>query len=177
MGRPALYSTTREVPRLEVRDLARRGLLRPGTWTTWGWNRGGEHLVTVALTAREDGLHVAHGERAYVVDVEREPLPYGGTRPWFLCPAYPCGRRCGVLYLRGGLFACRTCHRLVYPSTREQRGDRLLRRLRGVMARLGAEWDAHPYRVPKPPRMRWRTYERLQEEALALEEEIGRAHV
>ena len=30
---------------------------------------------------------------------------HGGLRRWFACP--DCGRRCAVVYLRGGILACR----------------------------------------------------------------------
>jgi hypothetical protein len=60
------------------------------------------------------------------------PLPWGGVRWGFLCPAQNCGRRCRKLYLPNGgrYFACRLCYRLTYPSAQEShRLDRLIRRL------------------------------------------------
>ena len=57
-----------------------------------------------------------------------------GFRSWFRCPAgtnseKPCGRRCAMLYLLNGRFACRACHSLVYASQRESRAlQRALRR-------------------------------------------------
>jgi hypothetical protein len=51
--------------------------------------------------------------------LEWTPRNYGGRRPWSLCPVRSCGRRVAVLY-RGGIFACRHCHQLVYKSQGEQ---------------------------------------------------------
>ena len=50
------------------------------------------------------------------------PCPYGGVRPWFRCPGFACdGRRVRILYLLGGLFRCRVCHRLTYASRKWHR--------------------------------------------------------
>jgi hypothetical protein len=52
------------------------------------------------------------------------PQHFGGVRWYYVCP---CGRRCGILYLRRGRFRCRTCHDLAYPSqnrTRRMTPDR-----------------------------------------------------
>ena len=123
---------------------------------------------------REEGVRLEVDGAGILVPVEWQPLPYGGARPWFLCPS--CGRRCGVVYLRGS-FACRTCHRLVYPSTRQQRADRLARKLQRLARRLGADWRADPRWVAKPKGMRWPTYERLTREAWATEDARLRAIV
>lgn len=45
---------------------------------------------------------------------------FGGRRYWFACShrkdGKPCGRRVGVLYMKGYEFACRHCHNLTYES-------------------------------------------------------------
>ena len=170
MGRPATWSTVEACPRLNVRELARGGGLREGRTTTSRWTRGGAPVAEARVTAYADGLQVDHGGHSCPVAVEWEPLPYGGARPWFRCPVARCGRRCGVLYLRGS-WACRTCHRLVYPSTRLQRGDRLARKVDRLLHRLGLPWGAEPLFAPKPPRMWWRTYEELVRRAREAEED------
>jgi len=43
---------------------------------------------------------------------------YGGTRPWFICPALGCYRRVAILYIGVGV-ACRHCLHLAYESQRE----------------------------------------------------------
>jgi hypothetical protein len=65
----------------------------------------------------------------------------------------------------GGIFACRKCHQLAYPSQSEDPADRAVRRADRLRARLGwpggvlegAGWG-------KPRGMHWRTYERLCDE-------------
>ena len=57
---------------------------------------------------------------------------HGGLRRWFACP--DCGRRCAVVYLRGGILACRQCHGLIYASQLESHGSRKLHKL------LRREW-------------------------------------
>ena len=48
------------------------------------------------------------------------PCNLGGKRYWFICSAYKndiyCGRRVGMLYMGGGIFACRYCYNLTYNS-------------------------------------------------------------
>jgi hypothetical protein len=165
MGRWASRNTTWAYHRVDVRELQRGGLLAAGARYTRRWTDG----LEVAFAVREGGLHLEHPGRSYVVALEREPLHYGGTRPWFRCPAAGCGRRCGVLYL-AGVFACRKCVGAVYPSQRASTGDRLTWKVDRLMARLGGDRRMDPWRTPKPPRMWWRTYERLVAKASATEE-------
>jgi hypothetical protein len=75
----------------------------------------------------------------------------------------------------GSIFACRKCHRLAYPSQREDLADRAARRADRLRARLGwpgsvlegAGWG-------KPKGMHWRTYERLCDEHDGLEGVVTR---
>ena len=150
-----------------MRELRKAGVLDRRWSSTWRFSSHGR--VTCELRADPDGegVRLACGDYGVHVQVERLPLPYGGARPWLLCPS--CGRRCGVMYLHGS-FACRTCHRLVYPSTREQADSRLASRLQRIMARLEASWRDDPRFVAKPRGMRWATFERLSREAQATEQ-------
>ena len=50
----------------------------------------------------------------YKVSLITTPCNLGGWRYWFECLF--CKRRVGVLYLRGGYFACRHCQYLTYES-------------------------------------------------------------
>ena len=95
------------------------------------------------------------------VDLVRTACQLGGSRPWLVCP--DCGRRCGVLYyidLMRGTLACRQCLRLVYPSTRETRLDRLVRRAQVLRHRLGGSTNLFNPPPGKPPRMHWRRFSR-----------------
>jgi hypothetical protein len=87
---------------------------------------------------------------------------FGGSRYWFLCPST--GRRAAKLYLPlgGHRFLSRAAYRLGYASQPETIGDRLTRKARKIIRRMG--FDPNEWEVPpKPKRMRWRTYERLVE--------------
>jgi hypothetical protein len=87
-------------------------------------------------------------------------------RPWFRCEAYfsgrYCGRRVGLLYSPGGVFACRHCYGLVYDCQKETPTQRWIRRGRKIRMRLGAGYSyAEPF-PPKPRGMHWKNYMRLR---------------
>lgn len=88
------------------------------------------------------------------------PCNLGGQRPWFRYPARGCGRRVAILY-GGGIFACRHCYRLAYPSQRETWDDRAARRADRIRNKLGWEPGILNGKELKPKGMHWRTFERL----------------
>jgi hypothetical protein len=107
------------------------------------------------------------------VQIDHGTCPFGGARPWFLCP--DCRRRVGSLYLRKEpaleiithgrstvavpereVLACRHCLRLQYDSQAENEVGRSLRRTRKLSAKL-----AKGSLRRKPKWMRWPTFERL----------------
>ena len=151
--------------RLDVRNLHRAGVTK-GWRGLWTWSVDGERTASVNLEATPDAVTLAYNANGeplrYTVRVEWTRCHYGGNRPWFCCPAKGCGRRCAVLY-GGRVFACRSCHQLAYSSQSENRSSRLMRKADKIRARLGAE-PRDDVKV-KPPRMHWRTFERLAAEA------------
>jgi len=165
-------ATVESFHRLDVRRLYRDGYLTSGRAFSWQWTRGGERIgwiklrvddVCVMLTyqTRENGGEWKPVE--YPVLIDRTACTFGGSRPWFLCPARGCGRRVAVLY-GGAVFACRQCHRLAYDSQSEDAASRAMRRANKVRGRLG--WDAgiaNPAGT-KPKWMRWKTFFRLRAE-------------
>ena len=82
------------------------------------------HLV-YTITKHDTGRKV---DFDYPVRLTTSPLPWGGYRLWFICPAVSCGRRVSVLYRppTGEYFACRHCYRLSYRSRQEGYQDRAL---------------------------------------------------
>src|SRR6266851_498436 len=102
----------------------------------------------------------------------------GGKRPWFICTSRRegryCGRRVAKLYLRdNSFFACRHCCRLVYASQQESPRFRSISIARRIRIKLGGSASlADPF-PQKPPRMHWRTYQRLRARALAAETQAG----
>ena len=133
------WLTTDDVPRSDVRQIARRLWLEPGAW-----------LI----------LHTRGGPPQRLV-LEWTQCGFGGVRPWARCPG--CGRRVGVLYLRHSRWCCRTCHDLAYASTRMPRVARLIRRASAWRARFGLRRDllAPLTWLDKPPRMWDRTFSRV----------------
>lgn len=129
-----IRETTDGLLRLDVRELARSGQLRPGIRSRASWTRNGQPAGAINLEARIDidALLLDYrikrpADRDWRPISERIPLDatpfhYGGSRPWFRCP--DCGRRRAVLYCLGGRFRCVGCHDLADSSTRERWASR-----------------------------------------------------
>lgn len=157
---------------LDVRRLNRDGYLTPGRAFGWQWTRGNERTGSINIRVEVERVVLTYRTREHVGDwtpaeyavrIERTPCTYGGSRPWFLCPARGCGRRVAILY-GGAIFACRKCHCLAYRCQSEDAALRAMRRADKIRSRLG--WDegiANPTGT-KPKWMRWKTYLRLSAE-------------
>jgi hypothetical protein len=104
-------------------------------------------------------------EVEYPVYLTSTPCHYGGSRPWFLCPAQRCGRRVAKLYLGGRIFACRLCYRLAYQSQNESPVNRAVSRAQKIRVKLGGSTDLSSPFPEKPKGMHWSTYEHLRNEA------------
>jgi hypothetical protein len=144
------------------RDLADVGSWR---WVAWSGRQGESDRIS--LLVLDDGVRLSYtvtpcGGSARDVDefvaVEWTPCPYGGRRPWWLCPG--CGRRCGVLHGVGDRFRCRPCHGLAYRSQVEKPMDRAFRAGWKLRDRLGAR-SRHD--LGRPRGMHLSTYGRLLE--------------
>lgn len=160
---------------LDIRRLAKAGVLKPGTVTGWQWSAGGRvhasigvrsdvGVVTLTYTYRPHGA--APENIRQLVRVTTTPGTLGGLRPWFACPA--CGRRVAVIYGAGRLFACRHCKGLAYESQTKREDGRAARKADRIRKRLG--WPAGILNPSgdKPKGMHWRTYWRLRAEHDAL---------
>lgn len=68
-----------------------------------------------------ESLEVWHSKDGWsqTLELSRKRNGFGGSQPFFLCPA--CGGRVRYLYLTGGVFLCRKCSRLNYRSQQETR--------------------------------------------------------
>lgn len=164
-------NTTEDYRDIDVRWLKRRGCLKPGYSGSITWSRRGEITASIGVRAELGRVVLDYRSRdkggaweslRYGVQLDTTPCNMGGERHWFLCPAQGCGRRVAVLY-GGGIFACRHCYGLAYPSQRENTGDRAARKADRIRERLGWEGGilngAEPWNKPKG--MHWRTFERL----------------
>jgi len=171
MGRYGGKATTSDFLRLDVRYLQRKGFLGPGRFATLRWSRNGEPFASmglradfscVVLTYRHRRYDEEWKDEEYPVRLEWTPCNYGGSRPWFRCPAMGCGRRIAVLY-GSGIFACRQCHRLAYESQREPAYSRALSRMQAIREKLGGSGSMIEDFPSKPRGMHWRTYSRVMQ--------------
>ena len=161
--------TAEEYYRIDVRVLHRRGYLCPGSHFTLEFSRGQQvgtidgsaevdYLVLIGVTEPGD---MPHGE---IVRLKWTSCNYGGMRPWFICPSFPCARRVAILYDTGEGFKCRRCCKLVYESQRLTIDRHALRQAQlitiGVASRRGdGEFPG------RPKGMHRRTYQLLRFQA------------
>jgi hypothetical protein len=164
-------ATCEEYHSINLAYLRRHDLLRPGKTTTLSWSQGGQVMGSIAIVAQDDGVRLVYrtkGQDGAPMDV-LEIVPFlhtatrfGGRRAWFQCLA--CRRRCGVLY-GGHHFRCRRCYGLAYNSQREPDYQRAIDQADKIAKRLGdpfgSAFEGAPL-PPKPKRMRWATYRRLE---------------
>jgi hypothetical protein len=180
-GRPSSGAPTCEgCLGIDLAWLRRRGMLQPGRRSAVTWSRSGEQTGSITLAAQTDGVRLIYrttDRDGAPVDVSElvpftyTPTMFGGQRQWLRC--LKCGRGCRKIY-GGRYFRCRLCYRLRYASQGESRRDqRALDRARKIAKRLHDRWggateDEYEF-PPKPPRMRWATYNRLEEQYDELE--------
>ena len=154
---------------IDVRCWKRDGLLTPHQSFGWQWSRYGEVVASIRVRTEPSRALLTYRHRIGGEDWKDESYPVyldwtacnlGGQRPWFLCPARGCGRRVVILY-GGGIFACRHCYQLAYPSQRETWDDRAARRADRIRDKLGWEPGILNGNGWKPKGMHWNTFERL----------------
>ena len=176
-GRPGWKRKAEQSMAFDVRQIARKGLLKPGAFS-WHWTSNyGERVGSVGVRVTDERVILSYQwtppnsesrDVECVIWVERTPCNYGGTRPWFRCPS--CGRRCAVVYFGapGGRYACRRCLRVAYLSQCEDEMGRLWRRQRKIEGRLAGvadEWDGRQ----RPKGMHQKTFDRLRRQIWELE--------
>ena len=156
---------------IDVREWSRRGLLRDGWEFPWFGNRGSMSVYIKADSVVLSFNWQNPGEIASRSIEQRVPIAHtvchlGGRRAWFCCTARSggkfCLRRVAVLYSFGGSFACRRCHGLAYASQQESPRFRRISRARKIRTSLGGSPNLFDNFPAKPPRMHWRTYDRLR---------------
>jgi hypothetical protein len=152
-GRPGWKRKAEQSLAFDVRQVARKGMLRPGAFA-WHWTSNyGEKVGSVGVRVTDDAQRM--------IRINRTPCNYGGSRPWLLCPS--CGRRCAVVYFGapGGRYACRRCSRVAYLSQCEDETGRLWRKQRKIECKLAggaSEWNGWQ----KPKGMHQQTFDRLR---------------
>lgn len=198
-GRQGYRAVIENGLRLDLAYLRRKGLFVPDgvphqqhlAWTT----SDGETRASIGMSysTGEDGgwLRLKYTVTSYHQDepirveetfqLVKRPQPFGGFRWFVLCPQLQ--TLCRVLYKPPGATRFRSRKgfrsRLAYRSQSGGRYDRWLRardRLKAKVLRAGpadfrekyADWDL----PPKPPWMRWATYNRLSGQWADLEDKI-----
>ena len=136
---------TTQAPQLDICRLPSRGVYRQGDTVVVSW-RGIVSCVDLASTA----------------------MHFGGRREWLRCPR--CGGRARILY--GPKFACRSCQRLNYPSTRQCSRDRAITRAVLLRRRLGGDGSLMEPFPRRPKGMKFKTWWRLYRKA-SREEQRG----
>ena len=150
--------TCEDMHRIDVRALARVGILDTGSFVTMTWRRVGTATFSIDIRGCPGSVeliyHVGGESICESIELDRTPCNYGGERPWFTCPN--CGGRCAVLYA-GERFWCRSCHALNYQCQMEHGEWAGLRRVNRARKRLKADTLGTP---PRPKGMWRRIYDR-----------------
>ncbi len=142
-GRAGTKRSTDNMHSLDIRRIARDGLLTPGRSFNWQWSRRGNVLASIGVevdTTNSVTLNYRSkqgGEwqdKRYQVLIERTPCNYGGSRPWWHCPC--CGRRVAVLW-GDSIYACRHCQQINYESTRTTESSKPFERADKLRMKLG----------------------------------------
>ena len=171
--------TCEELPALDIRLLTRKGLLNDGARGSLSWTQHGETTERATVVASYNRLQVVL--RQVSRNDETKPISqalsivttlqhFSGKRSWFQCPT--CGRRCALLYALDD-FSCRLCHRLAYQSERENKIERLTRKLDIIGGRLETDPSLMDHFPQRPRGMHWRTYGQLLGRYQGVWEEIS----
>jgi hypothetical protein len=172
---------------LDLRVLRRQGLFRPDTFRggiTISWDNC-HASAGICYDSNENpppyftikySVPGKNGERLSIEDkiyLERFPQPFGGFRYYFICPST--GKRAQCLYSPPGSDYFRSRHafhgRLQYRSQQIPLHWRYLEQSQKVRERVlragPPDWrkwaDVGGDFPPKPPRMRWATYNKLKQ--------------
>jgi hypothetical protein len=151
---------------LDVNELHRKSVLTRDTSGTLTWEREGEALGSVQVSAEENAIALCYRDREFEAFTSVEvriglswvPATFGGARPYFICPGTTCARRVALLYFARGVFRCRRCHNLAYECQREDKRRRARRRANKLRASMGApSWRALALTHTERPKGMWRT--------------------
>ena len=174
-GRRSSYSgkpETNDSMPLDIRRIARRGLLIPGSSFGWQWTVNDRTVASIRIWVDRESLVLSYRMKStgevveQRVQMQTTPCHLGGQRHWFTCPR--CSKRVAVVYAPGRYFACRQCCGLGYATQKESAGDRAATRADKLRKRLG--WEAGILNGPgvKPKVMHWKTFLRLKSQHDAL---------
>lgn len=197
-GRPVIEHGLK----LDLRSLRRRGLFKADGCQrylslSWTYTYTEEKVSSIGMSycaGEEEGwlkleyTSSPYGEEPFKVSdtflLHRFPQPYGGYRWYIVCPATH--DYCQCLYMPPGATHFRSRRgfrvRLLYSSQRCDRPSRLMETGRKLAARVLERGPRHWREEhkdwefpPKPPWMRWKTYNRLYQRWERYEQEADAA--
>lgn len=165
-GRRGDRLCTDDLWRLDIRPLAREGLLLPGSSFPLVWGPASAPSARLAVRCESSRVVLNSSWRegavwreiVYEMRLATTNCRFGGVRQWWVCPG--CGRRAAVLYGRGA-FGCRGCLKLAYRSQRETPRDRAFRRANDMRRVFGWPPGVIQGHGPKPKNLHRATYLRL----------------
>jgi hypothetical protein len=171
-GRPGHRAVGETLHRVDVRLWAQRGYMDSNVERSfnWMWTCNGERSGSIEVQVTRERVILSYRlrnrteewqEHHETVAIERTECRFGGARCWFRCPH--CGRRCELLYLRFGRFACRHCNRVSYGSQSGGLYDRLLHKFHKLRKRV---------ECGRPKGVHQRTWEALLNRTYELEEVV-----
>ena len=159
-------TTCNDLPAVDLAYLRHHGMLVPGRVSTLRWSSACADDA-ISIIGLGDAIKLCYRtpneDVAELVELVTAPAGFGGRRQLLKCPG--CGQACRVLRGYRGRFRCRrNCHRFPYASQYEQPFERALVQADRIRKRLQSDGasDADDF-PPKPKRMRWTTYRRLEE--------------
>ena len=152
---------------LDIRKLARAGVLMPGLSFSWQWLVNDRQVAGISIRVDlHHSLVLAYRVKStgelveQRVHTQTSACHLGGERRWFTCPR--CNKRVAVLYAPGKYFACRNCYGLGYTTQKEGAGDRAASRAEKLRKRLGWEAGILNGNGGRPKGMHLTTYEQLE---------------
>jgi hypothetical protein len=132
------------------------------------WKSRGREIGSIGLDLMPESIEVHYQSTPQgqtpvsvrvVIPFAFTPSHYGGRRKWFMCG---CGRSVTRLFIKGQRVACRHCLNLAYSSQREDKLDRMHRKIDKKQAVLKDERH-------RPKGMHRTTFWKKQDEIYRLE--------
>lgn len=178
MPRPRERACLQEGLKLDLNSLARRGFVSPGHLTgpagiRWSCTYTDEHIRSGTIEANmghpSDGwFRIRIGSLDQRIGLWAQPRRFGGHQWYFRCPRT--GRLASVLWMPAGArtFASRQAwgRQVAYASQYETWHGRALTMAQKLRMKLGGpDYWALSGDPPKPKWMRWRTYNRIMDQA------------
>jgi hypothetical protein len=170
---------------LSIRELQRNQGLEPGRAYNQHKYKQGDNCGIFSLVIHEGYLklrysacnHLAKQFPSFTINIARTPCHFGGYRHWFVCPGEHCGRRVSILYGPRSML-CRHCSGIAYQSQRENKLQRMFRKLSSIEASYpGRPNESRPRDRVRPKGMHQRTFRRLQKQHQLLITDIQFAQV